>query len=252
MAAQSEPSSHRSLTAVEDFLKTFQPPAGPFDPNATWEHRYAIWVLLPKDRNLVSKPMGALQLRRKPAADGGIELVVEQSAIQADRTVCHAKATIHCAADRLTTPREWELNTAILDRSGQTVAGTAIRRTGKESGGKIVFQGRAERSVAAPAHFTSNWSLFDALQRLPAKAAEPLAFDLFEELELLKPKHTLKYRQSVELELGGRKVRLHGYEEIGEGILPCAWWLDDQRRVVMAVGGLRAFLWDPAARALPA
>lgn len=252
MAAPSAPHPHRSLNAVAEFLEAFQPPSGAFDPSGTWEHRYAIWLLLPKQRNLATKPMGALQLRRKPAAGREFQLSVEQSAIQQDRTVYHAKAGIRCAADRLATPRQWELETAILERSGQTVKDTAIRRTGRVAGGKIIFEGRAQRSIAAPKQFTSNWSLFDALQRSPDKHSEALTFDLFEELELLKPKHTLKYRLSTDLKLVGRKVRLHCYEEIGEGILPYAWWLDDQHRVVMAIGALRAFLWDPEARAMPA
>jgi len=43
-------------------------------------------------------------------------------------------------------------------------------------------------------------------------------------------------------------MRLHSFEQTGDGILPYSYWLDDQHRLLLAVGGVRTFVWDPSAR----
>jgi hypothetical protein len=44
-------------------------------------------------------------------------------------------------------------------------------------------------------------------------------------------------------------VRLRGFRQIGRGILPTHYWLDDEHRLIAASGGLRAFIWDNGAAA---
>ena len=101
-----------------------------------------------------------------------------------------------------------------------------------------------ERTMPAPERLTSNWSLLDALQRLAADDTQPLTFDMLEELDLLKPNQRLVRRHATEVELAGQPVRLEGFEQTGRGILPYAYWRDDQSRLLLAVGGMRACLWD--------
>ncbi|MBM4049677.1 MAG: hypothetical protein FJ279_31665 [Planctomycetes bacterium] len=65
---------------------------------------------------------------------------------------------------------------------------------------------------------------------------------------MLKPNQRLAYRRSLELPLSDQKVKLHCFEHLGEGILPYEYWLDDQRRLLIAVSGMRAFIFDPTAQ----
>ncbi len=246
-----------SLAKVSAFLKDFRPPTGPFDPAGEWEHRYSMWILYPDafggaallSQQTMSRDFGTLRLRRKPAGPEAFSLEVAQVTRQggAGNFYYCVEARLTCATDRLATPQSWEMRSVMLDRERKPVEGTQVSKSAEVAGGAIRRRGRVERTVPAPKVFTSNWSLFDALQRLPGDEIQPMAFDMLEELDLLKPNQWLSFKSTFAAELGGKPVRLHGFSVIGQAILPYEYWLDDQRRVVMAIGGRRAYLFNPDA-----
>ncbi|MBM4045323.1 MAG: hypothetical protein FJ279_09430, partial [Planctomycetes bacterium] len=213
-----EPTLPRSLSKVSACLEGFTPPVGSFDPHGAWEHRYAVWVLFPAQSGSVIQRAGALRLRREPSGRDAATLDVTLSTTMGGRVgsgyYVHARLT--CATDRLATPRSWELKSCMLDAAtGRAVDLTETQQTGQVAGGMIRRQtvgnalrgvppsqaerngteaipylggrGKVERTVPAPKALSSNWSLFDALQRLPGNNVEPLAFDMLEEMDLLKP-----------------------------------------------------------------
>ena len=202
-----------SLAKVQECLAGFEAPSGPFDPNGEWEHRYAVWIVLPESQFGKTAAFGALRIRRQPAGDAA-RLEVSLAAIQgANRSSCYrAEARITCATDRLSTPRAWELRTVMLDVKNKTIEGTEAQETGEVAGGVMRWRRKGERTMTAPKEFTSNWSLFDAIQRLPGNEAGPMVFDMFEEMDLLKPNQRLAYRQTIEMPVDGKTVKLHGFE----------------------------------------
>ncbi len=101
----------------------------------------------------------------------------------------------------------------------------------------------SEPTAAAP----SNWSVFDVVQRLPGREAQTLKFALLEEMDLLKPGQRRAFREEKQVELGGRRVRLRGYHQIGRGVLPWLYWVDESGRLLLAYSGVRAFLYDAQA-----
>ncbi len=98
--------------------------------------------------------------------------------------------------------------------------------------------------MKAPKAFTGSWLLFDVVQRLSFDT-KPIQFDMLDDLERLKSRQRIAPGPTVEITVGGHHLSLHSFEQTGEGILPYCYWLDDQHRLLMAVGGLRAFIWDP-------
>ena len=160
-------------------------------------------------------------------------------------------ATIQCASDALSTPRWWKLESVMRDTAGQEIASTRVVHQATVKGGAIeaTLSGR-KHSSKTPLPFTSNWSLFDAVQRMGAKAGEPLRFALLEDLDLLKPNQVLSTAPSQTVEIaGGKQLALAAYERIGEGVLPYRYWLDDQHRLLFVLSGPRSYLYDPDARA---
>ena len=237
------------MEALQGTVRHFQAPTDTFDPNGVWEHRYAIFTILPQSRFGSTKSDGGFRIRRTPAGAGNVNHEVCLATQQNDKTVYHAHAEITSTSDALATPRRWVLHAEIRSPSGQIEPETVLTQTGEVVSGKIRRRsGKAERSVLAPERFTSNWSLFDAVQRLPVEPHEPLRFDMFEELDLYKPNQRLMFRQTQTVALGGQTLRLHRFEQFGDGILPYTYWLDEQHRLLMAFGGLRAFLFDPSVR----
>jgi len=235
---------------MRGMLEGLRLPEGKFAPQGEWEHHYAVCVLGPARQAAGehAAPYGYLTLRRKAGAGAGFALNVDIStAARGGAGGLHTRASIACANDVLATPQAWELSAEIIE-GGKPEAGTAVRETGALHGGVLVRRGRVERSIPMRRPFTSNWSLLDAVQRLPFDGTAPLEFDMFEDLDLHKPGQRLASIGSVSLPMKGRTVRLHGFRQIGRGILPYHYWLDDDHRLIAAAGSLRGFIWDAAAQ----
>lgn len=240
------------LAPLRAALEPLALPQGGFDPLAAWEHHYTALVLGPA-RLAASEnphPGGSLQLRRTPAGDGRFTLAVEQRIGSRAGSSLVTQARIECAADRLATPRAWDLHTCI-EAGGTPVAETAVAETGLAREGAVTRRGQAERTIPTPGPFTCNWSLLEAVQRLPFDGGAPIAFDLIEDLELLKPEQRLAPVGPVTLALAAGPVRLHGFRQIGRGILPTHFWLDDAHRLIAVTGSLRGFIWSAGAAAAP-
>ena len=220
-----------SLDLLSDCLAGIHVPAEPFDPNGEWTHNYTMWNPA-RAKSAKSELMGSLRIHRRLTPDGNIRLQVTQITKMAKENGSgRTKAGVTCRADELATPIQWRVDFQIIDPQGKTVPMTAVSVLGKAD--KLRVSGR----------HSSNWSLFDAVQRLPfdSRAVE---FTMLEELELLRPDQRLSPGVRAEVEIGGRLMKLHSFEHVGRGILPITYWLDDNHRLIIAVGGRRAFLYE--------
>ena len=225
-----------SLEIIREFLDQIHAPEDPFDPNGEWKHSYRIVIAL-RGAYGSSSHAGALKISRRLSGSELVELDIAQSVTASwYPATSNTTARLTCAADQLATPREWEVRSVHLDADRKPVNYTRISTKDAADGSK----GRIGK------RFTSNWSLFDAVQRLPFDG-KPLTFDLLEDLDKPKLGHRLCYSGSMEVTLGGKPVRLHSFSHLGRGILPYTYWLDDNHRLLMAIGGLVAYLHDPEA-----
>lgn len=235
-----------SLDLLSDCLPGIYVPTEPFDPNSEWECNYAMWNPA-RSKSTKSELLGSLRVRRRLTADGEIRLQVTQIIKMAGLNGSGiTKASVTCMADDLSTPIRWQIDSEVVDPKGKQVALTATSISGEASKGSIILHGEKDARIKASEKLSSNWSLLDAVQRLPFDSKE-LRFDMLEELELLKPEQRLFPGPSAEVELGGRMMKLHSFEQVGRGILPVTYWLDDEHRLIIAVGGRRAFLLDSKA-----
>ena len=215
-----------SLRHLSDALPGIEVSAKPFDPEGEWEHNYAIWNPS-RGKGFKSAVAGSFRIRKRLTTDGDTRLQVTQVIkMQGVNGTGNTKASITCAADDLAAPIRWKIDSEVVDPNGKQVKLTAV-------------SGSGEKKVSG--RLSSSWSLFDAVQRLPFDAKE-LRFDMLEELELLRPDQILWPGETAEIEVGRRKVRLHSFEQIGTGILPMTYWLDDEHRLIIAVNERRAFI----------
>lgn len=246
----------RDWSVMGERLSAWTPPQGAFDPAGAWALRYVRHALIPEPDGTPGRGAhsGTLFIEQNPKTVSLARGAAGEEAIllRATETVTTGFSTpttvaeIACAKDPLLTPRRWSLNLRWQTSApGKVMAGELDQeRSGRAEGNDLVFKATKERRRPAPERWTSFWSLFAVVQRLPFDAASALTFDLFEDLELHKPGQRLAYVGPQAVTLGGKAMGLQVFEQTGHGVLPWRWWLDGQHRVLLAAGGRRAYLLD--------
>ena len=222
-----------------------------FDPNADWSSRYYILNNESVTSEKVGTPMGVLNLDRTRGTGNEIHLAVDYTATKQYWKSSHVmQASIRFNTDQLGTPVSWRLNSEIRDSHGKAFAETRIREEAIVHKGLIVTTtNKKKKQIAAPERFTTDFSFFDAVQRMRSgrELTDASTFDLFESFTLRRSDQRLYGAEPLELEVKGHKLKLHGYCRIGPGCLPWHYWLNEQDRLVLATGNLRAYIFNPAA-----
>lgn len=242
MPAETASVAHRSLVGLQSLLATYEAPTGDFDSQGAWQHTYDLILPELADGKIEAQVAGSLRLCRTPANnDGQVRLDVLKMAHLSDRTWQRISAELWCRPDALGAPVRWSSDSAILDWQEKPIDATRFAESGEVHDGRIVRGGKVcTTGLSGP--YTSNWSIIEALQRLPHEGKLSLAFVMLEELDLLRPRQRLASCGVTECVAGGQSLRLEGYYQVGEGILPIHYWLDEQRRVLFVVCGLNAYM----------
>jgi len=228
----------RDLGALEDF----SPPTAPFDAEGTWVNSYRLWLV----QQFLG--CGSLRLRREPIGADGVRLGVDLAIAEHGGYLRRTRATLECANGALCTPRSWALESQSLDLDDRPAKATRFSEAGTVRDGVVETRiGDRTRRDSVPQPVTSNWSLFEAVQRLDGEKTPPLKFAMLEEMDLLKPDQRLEFREAKAFEVNGRTLRLRGYQQIGRGILPWQYWVDAAGRLLFAFSGVRAWVYAPDA-----
>lgn len=224
------------LDSAKDFLPKVSFPQGSFDSSGTWKQSLVIWL---KGRDMQA---GTMDIARQALKHGTFSLDVQWQVNQTSHVVHHVAAQMICQADELATPISWKLQTTIVREDGSAVPDAASQCEGRCKGGIITYaDGRklyADKPLTA---WTSNFSIIEAVQRL-AKLDRPAEFTMIEFFDVRKDGQRLSFLGKQEVELAGQKVQLTGYAQVGDGILPIAYWLDQQQRLRFVVSGLRGMI----------
>ena len=229
-----------TLNCLDLTLKDFEPPRARFDPQGAWQLAYGVYSA---PRAHICARVGRLRLQRQAVGDDTFALrVTYEKTLPADYTQI-VTAHLECRADALSTPVRWTWSTVTQSPEGEAVAATQLERAGEARAGEVTIRDAgAESRIPVAAAVALNWALFDAVQRLPREAVEPLRFTLIDHFDQIKPNQTLCFRQSAKVSLGGQRVRLYAYDQFGQGVVPWEYWVDDQGRLLFAIGGIEAYL----------
>jgi hypothetical protein len=238
-----------NLDLFQDVLRNFQPPSDPFDPAGHWSHTYHLYTVVNGDIP-VPPVRGTLQIERVPQPAGGVNLNIKYEKTSRYAGVHTIVATVICAGDELSTPVKWNSTyTAAppahpikmsLEQQGSGFAG---------DGALIIKQGGEQKKLPLPAAYTSNWALFDVVQRLQRPGGDALRFTLFDD-DAPKPNQALAFCLTADLKnrwTGAPDLRVHGFLQIGEGTTPQVYWVDDRGELLFLSSGLNVFVLDTAA-----
>jgi len=227
-------------------LSDLPPPPAGFDPAGAWTAIYRIWTCYGY-RGGRNETKGTLRLDRRPAG-ASHRLAVLQVVEQSEGKVHHVSAEVRCRSDALGSPTEWTLASRFDGEKMDGVPAMAFKAKGRLDGTawETTAGGRTcRRAVPAPA--TGDWCLFEAVQRRPFEAAEPLRFAVLEGLSVVKADHRLTYDGSREVRWGAKTMTLHRFIQTGRGVYPYEYWLDGAHRLLLAVTGPRTYILDAKA-----
>lgn len=229
-------------------LADWPPGANGFRPDGDWVHTYRIWTCHGyTDRGNVNR--GVMRIERMAGtAKESFTLSIRQRVVHIGDAVHELRARIACRNDQLASPEKWSLTSRFFESNGKEREGLGLRQECRCRDGRVVctVNGQVREMTASP-RMTADWCLFEALQRWPLRRGASPAFDVLEGLSLLRPGHRVTYRGLETIERNGKPLRLHRFCQPGQGMLPYEYWLDDDRRLLLAVTLSRAYILDPQA-----
>ncbi|MFQ6035854.1 MAG: hypothetical protein ACE5NM_08420 [Sedimentisphaerales bacterium] len=216
----------KELGAVDKFALTSED----FNPEGNWQNTYRIWTCHGY-RESGNHNVGLLQISRSADAEKSFTLRVHHEVVQTDGLVNIIKATIKCRNNQLASPTRWNISSHFIGPDNKPIPQLDKKETG--------------RATKMMDRTTSDWCLFEALQRLAfdKSAGGGLSFDLLEGLTVSKIGHRLFYRGVYPTDIPGLDS-LHCFVQLGSGILPTEYWLDDSHRLLMAISMNKAYILD--------
>jgi len=237
------------VIVAEELFEDMMVPQGQFDPEGAWEHTYKVFGIDSR-----TEQGGLLTIRRSLPAGNTVELDVNYEKFLESNYKQTVKAKLKCLANKLSTPLEWTFDAATTTPDGKQMEGIYMKKTGARHDGMIEIRTEGQlREISCPGPLTSNWALFDVVQRLDKEMKEPLRFSLLDEIDVVKKNHQLVYSNPVDLNVKSyseapdnvrdlRTVQTEAFQHIGEGISPTFYFRDVQGRVLLAVAGLQAYV----------
>ncbi|MHC4104179.1 MAG: hypothetical protein ACYSR9_04510 [Planctomycetota bacterium] len=213
-------------------LSNFPPPSDDFKPDGNWINTYRIWTCHGY-RESGNENVGYLRIKRLIDSDSSIVLKVHQEVLQADALVNIVEATVECWKNQLASPIQWRVSSRFIDSDGKPISQLSSNETGSAA---LELNGHS-----------CDWCLFEAVQRLEFNRQTSLNFDMLEGLSLLKKDQHLSYRGLFPTKIGAENVPLHCIVQLGNGILPCEYWLNDQHRLLVVTSMNKAYIFDEKA-----
>jgi len=213
-------------------------PEEAFDASGSWQSRFGVYSTVGNGSRV-----GQLSLQRvvKPGGRVLLDMKYEKTHLGGRQQIT---AKIHLPAhSRLSTPSDWSFRAHVLDASGRVFENTRIKKSVVvNSGTMTVHDASGSTEIPLQGEYALNWALFDAVGRLPAERMTRARFTLIDHFDQVKPDHVLSFRTTTDVTIGGRARRLHAYDQLGRGIVPWVWWVDEDGRLLAAVSGLETYL----------
>jgi hypothetical protein len=217
-------------------------PAG-FDPQGNWTQTYRVFTnhgYLDKSNELC----GTLEIERLAGSPSGPFVLNVRQEIENDRGIfSHLNTEIQCTNNQLASPFQWHLLSKSTENGIDLAPDVTIEEVATVNGANIdVLRNTVPLTRPGSLTLSSDWCMFEAIQRRAFTQGSPLTFDSLDNMSLLKKNQSLVYRGTYPITLGAESVTLHWFHQLGNGFLPYEYWLDENHRLVLAVTLSRAYI----------
>ena len=152
-------------------------------------------------------------------------------------------AELNCHADMLATPESWVFNTKMaLTPNGKPYLLSGRRHSASVSNGILAIRDNLRVSkYPLPGLYSNEWTLLEAVQRLPGQTMKPIDYTLIDEYDTPQPNHRLAYRTQVHLDMQSGSETLTAYYDLGRAVVPTVYWVDKHGRLIFVCTGLQIY-----------
>ncbi|MGC8541781.1 MAG: hypothetical protein ACP5QA_14305 [Phycisphaerae bacterium] len=226
-----------SLRKVAGLLEHYTPPpvAG-FAPAGNWKHEYTMYLLDPQ----VSIKSGAFTLERFLKGTQHFAMTVQMRAFGISGFSLFQHAVLQCRTDTLAAPVSWEFETKMSRRPGdKPYLLTGRHRSAKVSDGYLMIRDKLATSrtmIHGP--YSNEWTLLEAVQRLPGESMKQIHYTLIDEYDTPQPDHSLAFRTRAKMSVANGPLHLVGYYDLGRAVIPTVYWVDQHGRLIFVCTGL--------------
>jgi len=221
-----------AVKPIRDHLSRFSPAGPPVRKNGQYGLIYDIihWNWIRGQRGTFSNSVAGKIAIECKTDDGRVIYEISQQ-MQIGGVDNSLEAQIICDTDNYNSIRKWTLNSHHTTAKGTPEPLSELTENGRCNDGQIrIESGNYEYGFIAKNPVFTQWTILDLLIR-KANPSLNVTFDLLQDLSLFKPNQSLNYDGPTPLKLkDGKTVTLQTYSQIGQGILPIHYLLDDQGR----------------------
>ena len=208
-------------------------PEGEFFPEGEWEQTWKVWL---PGRGNPNSGSGFLKVKKELINNQSkIEFQVNQLISENDKWFHFVNANITALNNLSGSPIKWEKGSQFFT-SPQTGSKNLTELNLAQEGFSSSLSGDESNN------FTSSFTLFDVVQRMSVKGVDKLEFTLLDELDKVKTKHSISFAEDTSIRFAGTTQKVRCYEEIGEGLLPWKFYVNEQGRMLLAISGMRVYI----------
>ena len=217
----------------------------PLKSDKKWTNRYRIWTCHGY-RESGNLDVGYLQIQRGVTGpDKRFELQVHQELKNEGGTFNRVVAKIDCTEGTLSCPVKWDYTSIFLDADGKEDKSLTVNVEGQSSDSEIRWTRNGLLSkLACKERPSCDWCVYETVQRRAKQFTGNLTFDMLESLERFKPGQQLIDRGRVNVKIGNSGRRLHRFDQIGTGILPFEYWVDESLRLCLMASMNKVYILD--------
>lgn len=166
------------------------------------------------------------------APDYGVRMVATPTP-----AVEQVDATLHCNADAVASLRDYNLNWRCEAQNNSAVNYT-LRESGRVDKGRwVVTSGAISDGMEIGTRLTAQPVLFDAVRHLPATGDWREDFNMLADFSSLRRNQSLRFSGRATLDTAGGPLAVRFYEQLGEGVPPIHYAVDDRDRTLFVTQG---------------
>ncbi len=228
------------LNFIQGVLANFVPPDEKFNPDGEYSLSYK---LLSMAGGGAGGHAGDLSFHKNPISKN--EAVMDLNYTKFGVS-CKQKFTaeIRFKTNELDSPIKYKYESKLVDMKGKLFENSELSKfaTLKNNSVEIVCKNK-KRKTKSQNPFALSWLLFDAVQKLPRKKFDPLKFTLIDHFDQIKPDNRISFHGSIVIDIPKKKnLKLHVYDQLGDGIVPIIYYVDDSGRLLFVVSGIEVYI----------